>query len=421
MARTPDMTPERLEHNAPHWIDGNHVELLRGGDALFPAMLAAIRNAQRDVWLATYIFQLDEAGRPLCQALVEAAQRGVRVRVVVDGFGSRDTVAALRQHLTPAGVHIAAFRPLEQWWHWLRPTVLRRLHLKLCSVDDQQAFVGGINVLDDRRNIGHPPSALPRLDLAVRLRGPVVMAVVSAQRDVWARVLRWHRWRERVRAGLRHPWLGGARQRMSARHPASFPGLAPVCGTVTVALVVRDNRRHRHAIEQCHLTALAQARSHVDLVTPYFYPGRHFRQALVDAARRGVRVRLLLQGKPDYWLAGLAARVLYDELLAAGIEIHEYTAAFLHAKAARVDDTWATVGSSNIDPLSLLLNLEANVVVRDAAFNQALGREFERALTAARRITTPPLKSGWPAWLGRTVVAWAARTYLRLAGLRHPY
>lgn len=411
-------TPVTTPHG-PQWIAGNQIDLLRGGDALFPAMLMAIRQARHEVWLATYIFQLDEAGAPLCQALADAAWRGVRVRVVVDGFGSRDTVAALRQRLAPAGVEMAAFRPLEHIWHWLRPTLLRRLHLKLCSVDGELAFVGGINILDDRRNIGHPPSTAPRFDLAVQLRGPVVGAVVQALRDVWARVLRWQRWRARVRDSLHHPWQAWRRHRQP-RVLAAPPAPSGACGAATVALVVRDNRRHRHAIEHCHLVALAQAREHIDVVTPYFYPGRHFRQALVDAARRGVRVRLLLQGKPDYWLAGLAARVLYDELLAAGVEIHEYSAAFLHAKAARVDGNWATVGSSNIDPLSLLLNLEANVVVRDRRFNQAVTEALAQALAQAQRITTPPLKPGWPVWLGRTAVRWIARTYLRLAGLRFP-
>jgi len=111
-------------------------------------------------------------------------------------------------------------------------------------------------------------------------------------------------------------------------------------------------------------------------VCPYFYPGRLFRRTLRGATRRGVQVRLLLQGKLDYRIAGLAAQVLYDELLAHGVRIYEYTPAFLHAKVALADDDWATVGSSNIDPLSLLLNLEANVVVRDAAFNRTLAQAF---------------------------------------------
>ena len=165
----------------------------------------------------------------------------------------------------------------------------------------------------------------------------------------------------------------------------------------------------------------AQARERIDLVSPYFYPGRAFRHVLREAAQRGVRVRLLLQGKLDYRFAGLAATVLYDELLARGVQIYEYTPAFLHAKVALVDDDWATVGSSNIDPLSLLLNLEANVVVRDAAFTAALSAAFEQAIAVSRQVTAPPLARGWLSTFRRGLVAWAAHWYLRLAGITDRY
>ncbi len=165
----------------------------------------------------------------------------------------------------------------------------------------------------------------------------------------------------------------------------------------------------------------APAPVRIDLISPYFYPGRIFRRTLRDAARRGVRVRLLLQGKVDYRIAGLAAQVLYDELLGDGVRIFEYTPAYLHAKVALADDDWATVGSSNIDPLSLLLNLEANVVVRDAAFTGALAAAFERAIARSREVTAPPVSSGWLAALRRGFVAWAAHWFLRLAGLSGRY
>ena len=145
---------------------------------------------------------------------------------------------------------------------------------------------------------------------------------------------------------------------------------------MNLAFVVRDNLRQRRSIERVYMEAIQHARHRIDLVTPYFYPDRHFRYALANAAERGVKVRLLLQGKIDYRIAGVAARVLYDELLAKGVQIFEYTPAYLHAKMAVVDDEWATLGSSNIDPLSLLLNLEANVVVCDAPFAR---RVAERA------------------------------------------
>jgi cardiolipin synthase len=159
----------------------------------------------------------------------------------------------------------------------------------------------------------------------------------------------------------------------------------------------------------------------VDIAVPYFYPGRAFRRALRRAARRGVQVRLLLQGKIDYRIAALAARALYDELRANGVRIFEYTPAFLHAKVAVVDQEWATVGSSNIDPLSLLLNLEANVVVRDSDFAHALAARFEAAFAASSEVGSAPARAGWRGWLQRAGVAWAANLYLRVAGIAGRY
>jgi cardiolipin synthase len=190
---------------------------------------------------------------------------------------------------------------------------------------------------------------------------------------------------------------------------------------VRVAFVVRDNLRQRRAIERSYIEALRGAGESVDIACPYFYPGRGFRRALLNAAGRGVRVRLLLQGKVDYRLAGLAARVLYDELLSKGVRIFEYTPAFLHAKVAVVDDRWATVGSSNIDPLSLLLNLEANAVVRDIDFARQLRRRIDEASAQSHEVKATPLREGWRRWLSRGVVAWCANLYLRVAGITGRY
>ncbi|MDE2147978.1 MAG: cardiolipin synthase ClsB, partial [Burkholderiales bacterium] len=192
-------------------------------------------------------------------------------------------------------------------------------------------------------------------------------------------------------------------------------------GPVRAAFLVRDNLRQRRASERSYGLAIRRARRRVDIAVPYFYPGHGFRRALRSAARRGVRVRLLLQGKIDYRIAAVAARVLYDELRARGVRIYEYTPAFLHAKVAVVDDDWATVGSSNIDPLSLLLNLEANVVVRDAGFAAALAERFERALAQSAEVTGAPAGTGWRQWLRRGAVAGLANLYLRVAGFTGRY
>lgn len=412
----------RRRHHAadPGFVGGNEVELLRGGDQLFPRMEAAIRAAHREVWLVTYIFHDDAAGLALVEALLAADRRGVRVRVVVDGFGSGASVATLRERFAGSGVAFAVFRPMDRWWHWLQPGQLRRLHQKLCVVDGEQAFVGGINVIDDRLDIHHGQSELPRLDFAVALRGGLVDAVAQGARSIWSRawlgrdfddaLLDYVPLRRRMGLWLNQLWRG------PQRLPEPAARLQPVCA----AFVLRDNLRRRRTIEHAYADAIHDARISVDLVCPYFYPGQRIRLALRRAAGRGVRVRLLLQGKLDYRLAGWAAEALYADLIGHGVEIYEYTPAFLHAKVAVVDGLWATVGSSNIDPLSLLVNLEANVVVLDRDFAAGLAAEIETALAVSARVGERG-GTGLRAMLHRAVVAWFAYVFLRVAGAAGRY
>jgi cardiolipin synthase len=405
---------------------GNRLRLLTGGDDLFPAMRTAIEGAQHEVWLATYIFHNDATALAMADILAAAAERGVQVRVVVDGFGSRAALPTLRAHWQSSRVALAVFRPLDRWYAWLQPGQMRRLHQKLCVVDSGVAFVGGINIIDDRVDLHHGSGDAPRLDFAVEVHGPLVAHVEQTARAMWSRAAFGHDWRAELRAlALSAEPLARARallRRMrivprgdAERHAPRRP--APV----RAAFVVRDNLRQRRAIERSYIDAFRAARSRIDLVSPYFYPGQTFRRTLRDAARRGVQVRVLLQGKIDYRIAGLMASVLYEELLAHGVRIFEYQPAFLHAKLARTDDEWCTVGSSNIDPMSLLLNLEANLVVCDTGFAAELGAAFEQALAVSHEVTAPPLSTGWPAVLRRGFVAWAAHWYLRMAGVMSRY
>lgn len=407
-----------------HYSGSNEVTLLTGGDQLFPAMHAAIARARHEVWLATYIFYDDGASRAMADALIAAARRGVRVRVVVDGFGSKATLPTLRRWFDASGVALVVFRPLDRWYAWLQPGQLRRLHQKLLATDNEQAFVGGINIIDDRIDLNHGATPEPRLDFAVALRGPVVGPVAQTARAMWTRAAFGRDWREEVLALARSSEpVARAKKFMRrlriSRSPADLDGDA--ARPMQAAFLVRDNLSQRRAIERSYIEALRQARERIDLVSAYFYPGQAFRRALRDAARRGVRVRLLLQGKLDYRFAGLAASVLYAEMLSQGVRIYEYVPAFLHAKAALVDDDWATVGSSNIDPLSLLLNLESNVVVRDPGFSATLAAAFEQAVAVSREVTAPALVPGWTAALRRGFVAWVANWYLRLAGISGRY
>lgn len=404
------------------WVGGNEVTLLKGGDELFPAMLQAMAAAREEIWLATYIFHDDRAGRTVADALVAAAQRGVVVHVVVDGFGSKGTLQTLRRWLSEGEVDVEVFRPIDRWWRYVQPGQLRRLHHKLCVVDEAQAFVGGINIIDDRHDLNHGWTETPRLDFAVGLRGPLVDHVRHAARAMWARAKLGHGWPGELRrlAHSSSPVRSVARllRTLTARprRPAPGPALQPM----RAAFVVRDNVSQRRSIEHRYIESMRRARGRIDIACPYFYPGQGFRRALIKAAKRGVRIRLLMQGKIDYRLAALAARVLYDDLRRHGVKIYEYTPAFLHAKVALVDDHWATVGSSNIDPLSLLLNLEANVIVRDPAFSASLAARLDEAFAAATEITRSQAP-GWRGWLRRGLVAWVATVYLRVAGITGRY
>ena len=406
---------------------GNRLNLLRGGDELFPAMLRAIGAARHEIWLATYIFNDDPAAMAIAQALADASRRGVQVKVVVDGFGSRSTIPTVRAVLCEADVGLAVFRPIHRWWNWLQPGQLRRLHQKLCVVDGEVAFVGGINLIDDRLDLGHGWSDAPRLDFAVELRGPVVAPIEQAGRAVWSRAQLGQGFRDEIVALAKgaQPVAHAKRLLNRLRMPTLKPTRLKIddLPPVRAAFVLRDNLRRRRTIERSYIAAIRKARTRIDLACPYFYPGGGFRTALRQAARRGVDVRLLLQGKLDYRIAGLAARTLYDELLAAGVRIFEYTPAFLHAKVALTDDEWATVGSSNIDPLSLLLNLEANVVVRDAEFNAQLAAEFDRAFAVSVEIDAKQARRRFrvEGALTRGLIAWCAHVYLRIAGATGKY
>jgi cardiolipin synthase len=414
------------ELTRPVFSGGNEVQLLQGGEALFPAMVAAFERAQHDIWLATYIFHHEGSALAVLNALKAASARGVRVRVVVDGFGSLSSLPFLRQALRGSGVALAVFRPLHRWWNWLRPGQLRRLHQKLCVVDGQWGFVGGINVLDDRLDLSHGWGERPRLDFAVSLQGPVVQPVEQSIRAIWTRAWLGRDWGEEMRALVRSSepvhHLRALLRRLRLPKGQGFQAQAGDLPAVRAAFVLRDNLSRRRAIERAYIAALQGARERIDLICPYFYPGQAFRRALCQAARRGVRVRLLLQGKVDYRIAAMAATALYEDLMGQGVQIFEYTPAFLHAKVAVVDADWCTVGSSNIDPLSLLLNLEANVIVSDRGVASTLALRFEAALAESRAITPRHLdRNGpWPL-LRRALVAWVAHVYLRVAGATGRY
>jgi cardiolipin synthase len=376
----------------PEYVPGNRLTLLRNGEEYFPALVAAIDAAAREVFLETYIFADDETGSLVADALARAAARGVAVHLLLDGFGARDFAPRFRRMLVEAGAQVLFFRPdIRPWPIRRRPVRLRRMHRKLASIDGRVAFVGGINIIDDYDTPGHKP---PRYDYAVRIEGPLVAQVRAEAARLWMRVS----W-----ATLGRRWPGW---RMFERLDPDLPPAAAQADGQLAALVVRDNLRHRHDIELAYLEEIATARSDILIACAYFFPGRRFRQALAAAAARGVRVSLLLQGRVEYALLHYASRALYGRLLGAGIRIYEYHKSFLHAKVAVFDDAVACVGSSNIDPFSLLLAREANVFVRDRRFAQELRASLEQAMRdGARRVPLRswrrlPLATRFAIWFG---------------------
>lgn len=413
------MEPRR--EAGPAWSGDNRVELLPYGAALFPAMREAWREARRSIWLETYIFGDDATARELAADLVDAARRGVQVRVLVDGFGSAEALPALTAIFDASAVDFMVYRP---WRHWLEAVQRghwRRLHRKLCVVDGRVAFVGGINLIDDRFDLNHGWSAQPRLDYAVRVRGPVSRQIAWSMRRLWLRTVATGSVQRRLTRAPGPNLLGSpaARRRYldelvaHGRRPAPRGGRGVAEVGMRAALVVRDNLFQRRAIEHAYIAAIDRARDTVLLACPYFYPGRGFREALIRAAGRGVAVTLLLQGRADYRIAAWAARALYRELSAAGVRIVEYTRAYLHGKVAVVDGVWATVGSSNIDPLSLLVNREANVVVRDRRFAQALADHLSAEIATAQPVD---LRRRRLPWWASPLVGVAARLLIALVG-----
>jgi len=351
-------------------IPNNQITLLQNGEAYFPAIEAALDRAVHEIYLESYIFENDNTGRRIAEALRRAALRGVKTHVLIDGFGSHRLPKTMVDDLKGAGVRVLKFRPKISPWT-LRRQRLRRLHRKIVVVDQKIAFVGGINIIND---MDMPGQTSPRYDYAVSVEGPLVGEIHASTRRMWSRVA-WTR--------LRPSW-GRDNHRQA---PSTEPR-----GRMRSAFLVRDNIRHRRDIENAYLQAIEQAQFEIIIANSYFLPGLNFRHALSDAAGRGVRVVLLLQGRVEYPLLHYATHALYGNFLEAGVEIYEYHRSLMHAKVAVIDEHWATVGSSNLDPFSLLLALEANVVVDDENFAKKLKQSIEQAVKMGAR---PIFDNNW--------------------------
>jgi cardiolipin synthase len=349
------------------WTHGNHIALLENGESYYPRVFEAIAQAQYEVFVETFILFDDKVGEALQQALVHAARRGAEVHLLVDGWGSPDLGPEMVDPLIAAGVQVRTYEPARGLFG-RRLNVFRRMHRKLVVVDDTVAFVGGINYSIDHLAEYGP---MAKQDYAIEIAGPLVGQI-----------------RAFCREALQTPQP--RRHVLHWRHDRGDTTLGEEAGPATAALVTRDNEHHTRDIEMQYRAALRRARRRAVIANAYFFPGFHLLQDIRRAARRGVRVDLIVQGEPDMAIVRFAASMLYSHLIRAGVRVHEYCRRPFHGKVAVIDDEWATVGSSNLDPLSLALNLEANVIVRDRDFALQLREHLDELVAnGCQHVTLP--------------------------------
>lgn len=381
-----------------NFVHGNQLELLKSGQAFFPALIDAFHQAEQEIYLETYIWAQDSLSASLTQALQQAVQRGVRVRLVIDWLGSNwQHAEQVTAELMELGIACRCFNP------WFKRGIART-HRKMAVIDQKLGFIGGINIIDDHIADDGSQQALPfpRWDFAVRVAGPIVSHIhteVDAQ------------WRKAGQLNLvsRFALLRHLRQDAKIERAKLS----------TAALVIRDNFRNRRTILKTLMQALGNARQQVLLVTPYFAPGRRFRRAICVAAARGVEVKLLL-GVGQFRLQDAVAHAYYARLLKYGVKIYEYQKTQLHAKLAVVDNDWSTIGSCNFDGLSLFVNHEANLVIKDADFAARLRQQIEAGIAEAQPIDAASyLQIPWYRKLGHNAAYLLYRSILRLLSYGH--
>ncbi len=356
----------------------NSVEILTNGAQFYPAMRDAIQSAEGSINIEAYIFEPGEAVGMLVDAMVERARAGVQVRLVLDAIGSAAMGGVQARRLRDAGCEVRFYQPLT-WYRLHR--LNNRTHRELLIVDGRIAFTGGAGVADWwLRPFDKEPAWR---DTMARIEGPIVTAL----QGVFA-----------------ENWLECCGEILTS--PRDWPGLAPA-GT-TDAMLVKSSPSDRATVSRVVFQMLIDgAVSDIDISTPYFLPDRALRRSLSAAARRGVRVRVIVPGPvTDQRFVRLASRRLYGELLDNGVHIHEYRPSMTHVKALLVDGTWALIGTTNVDNRSFEHNDEVNVAFRDRAVHARLRRDFESDLAASDEITLDSWKRR--PWLEKLLgrVAW---------------
>lgn len=351
----PQFSREMSVMLGPTITDGNQVTALQNGAEIFPAMLAAIRSAESSVTFETYIYWSGAIGKEMSEALAERARAGVAVHVTNDWAGSAKLDQALVDDMTTAGVEIERYRPLR-WYNLGR--LNNRTHRKLLVVDGRVAFTGGVGIADQWSGQAEDPEHWR--DSHFRVEGPAVAQFQAAFNDNWMKIT------GRVLRG-----------------PAYFPDLDPA-GTMRAQLFIASPAGGSESMHLMYLMAVASAARTIDLAAAYFVPDPLLIEALIEARRRGVRVRVLLPGPHiDSEAVRIASKREWGPLLREGVEIFLYQPTMLHTKLLVVDTELVSVGSTNFDYRSFRLNDEASLNVFEVGFAAQMTAVFELDLRDA--------------------------------------
>jgi cardiolipin synthase len=329
--------------DSEQYLPGNALSLVVGGEPFFVLLLQMINEAQHVIHFQVYIFDEDNTGKEVAEALKKASRRGVDIYLVVDSYGSKSLSPAFVADLEESGVRFKFFSPLPKHFYFFR--LGRRLHNKAVVVDHRSALVGGINIADKYRGDGR---VLPWLDFAIGIKGPVCVDL--------SRVC------ERI---YREKYFG----KLQSRYEGAT-GLK--AGTVRSRLVVNDWFRQKNQISSGYRAACWKAQASIIIVASYFLPSRSMRRVLENATQRGVKVVVLLPGVSDLPMAKRATRYLYQWVLRNNIAIYEWDSSILHGKLAVVDHQWVTIGSFNLNHLSQYSSIEMNVEVLDEDFARSV-------------------------------------------------
>ncbi len=338
---------------------GNAVNLYHVGIDAYEAMLEAIRTAKHHVHMQFFIIRSDESGTRFIDALSQCVKRGVEVRLIYDSIGSYNLSSRLLRGLQDAGGEVASFLPLLNPLHRFRINL--RNHRKILVVDGRVGFTGGLNIGDEY--LGKHPKFGPWRDTHMRVKGPAVHGLQRIFLEDW--------------------YFATEKAVLGATY---FPKLKKPPGTSLVQVVHSGPDSEYKAIRETYFAAILNARKRVWIASPYFVPDAGIRDAMMLAARVGVDVRFLGLFRPDKWLPYLAARFYWDDVIAAGVKVYQYTPGMMHSKYVLIDGEWASVGSANLDNRSLLLNYEANCQLFDEQLVAELEREFLNDLSVSVRI-----------------------------------